>query len=211
MSETLFKNLSRDQIEKLIVDLGASRKIYKKGDYVCFAGNEITSIYYLEKGAIQAESVDYAGNVSIISTIEAGGVFGGAFAFVGGVCPLDVVALENSTAVVFPASIFFRLTSDEKSRETFMRNFVSVLAAKSVSLITKINHVTAKSIRGKVLAYLTTQSTIAHSDEFTIPFSRQQLADYLSVDRSALSKELSLMKQDGLIDYKKSKFVLLKK
>ena len=209
--ETLFKNISKEKAERLIVDLGAYRKDYKKGDYVANAGERIDHVYYIEKGSIRAENVDYSGNVSIISKVGVGGVFGGAYAFSDEICPLDVLAVEDSRIIVFPAASLFKRVRDNDVGEVFTRNFVGVLAAKSVSLVTKINHVTAKGIRGKITAYLTTESAKNQSDSFTVPFSRQQLADYLSVDRSALSKELSSMKEEGLIDYRKNKFLLLKK
>ena len=90
-----------------------------------------------------------------------------------------------------------------------IRNLVAILAAKSVSLLVKIDHISARGIRGKVLAYLSTLSARENSRTVRVPFSRQEMANYLSVDRSALSKELSAMQSEGVIHFNKNLFTLL--
>ena len=86
---------------------------------------------------------------------------------------------------------------------------ISLSAQKNLNLSRKIFHTSPKTIRGRLLSYLSYQSMRSGSSSFTIPFNRQQLADYLNVDRSALSNELSKMQRDGLIQVERNRFVLL--
>lgn len=91
-----------------------------------------------------------------------------------------------------------------------VENLVAILAKKNLTLTRKIDQVSKKTIRGKVLAYLSSEAAQQNSSDITIPFNRQQLAEYLAVDRSALSAELSKMQKEGMIQYKKNHFILNK-
>jgi len=90
-----------------------------------------------------------------------------------------------------------------------IRNMLTIAARKSLNLSRRIMHTSSKSIRGRLLSYLSFQATQHGCREFDIPFNRQQLADYLSVDRSAMSNELSKMQRDGIITVDRNHFVLL--
>ena len=203
----LFKGIEENEKAELLKSLGASKKRFKKGSVIVESGERVKNIYYVEEGVLSVENSDYDGNVFIVSQVGKGGVFGGAFAFSNEICASNVLALNDVVLTVIPIDGIF--TEQYPLNRIFIENLVNILATKCVSLITKIRHVSAKSIRGKVSAYLTTQAKRYGKNSFEIPFSRQELADYLGVDRSALSKELSLMQKDGVIRYKKNKFEIL--
>ena len=90
-----------------------------------------------------------------------------------------------------------------------VRNLLHLLAGKNYRLTEKLEHISRRTTREKLLSYLAAQSRAAHSAAFAIPFNRQQLADYLAVDRSAMSKELARMRADGLIEYERNRFRLM--
>ena len=90
-----------------------------------------------------------------------------------------------------------------------IRNLLSIASQKNLTLSRRIFHTSSKTIRGRLLSYLSFQSVKHGSREFEIPFNRQQLADYLSVDRSAMSNELSKMQREGLLTVDRSHFILL--
>ncbi|MCR5607032.1 MAG: helix-turn-helix domain-containing protein, partial [Treponema sp.] len=117
---------------------------------------------------------------------------------------VDVVAVEEST-VLF---INMKKLISSKYKSHIVMNLLKVSAKKNLNLSRRIFHTSSKNIRGRILSYLSYQSLINNSKEFEIPFNRQQLADYLNVDRSALSAELSKMQKDGFLDFHKNHFLL---
>ena len=210
-NDSLFNGIDENEKEKLIKVLCAERKRYRKGSRVVSAGSTVDKVYYLEEGEMLVENNGYGGELFILSKIEKGGIFGGAFAFSREICSSDVVAEKECVIITIPAERIISPIERTREYELFLSNFIGVLAAKSVSLLQKIGHISAKGIRGKVLSYLSAQAKAEGRAKIVIPFSRQELADYLGVDRSALSKELSSMRDDGLIEYRKNEFILLKR
>ena len=122
---------------------------------------------------------------------------------------VDVVAVEDSRIMLLKPKKLF-LQDDNKINSILLQNILRISMNKNLHLSQRIFHTNAKTIRGRLLAYLSSclPAKSPHA-EFDIPYDRQQLADYLQVDRSALSAELSKMKADGLIDYWKNHFRLL--
>ncbi len=150
------------------------------------------------------------GNVSVVGFCEPGEVFAETYAIIRDEpMMIDVVAVEP-TDVLFldTAKIMSTCPKACSHHGQIGRNLNMIAAQKNLALSRRIFHSAPKSIRGKVLSYLSFIAAQANSDEFDIPFNRQQLADYLGVDRSALSAELSRMQSDGLIETTRSHFVL---
>lgn len=210
MKNILFDGIEEESTRKLLKCFNAYEQQYSKGSYIVHSGDTITSLYLVLSGSINAQTFDMYGNVNIISRITEGGLFGGAFAFSEGTpCP-DLVAEEDSRILVLPVNR--ALCPCENKCDTHMRfysNLIKLLAKRSASLITKINHISQRTIREKLTSYLNTEALRQKSNYIVLEFDRQQLADYLCVDRAALSRELSKMRAEGLIDYNKSTFKLL--
>ena len=164
---------------------------------------------FVLEGRIQIESTDYWGNKTIIDNLGSGKVFGETYALTGKPLMVDVVAVEDSRIMLLKPKKLF-LQDDNKINSILLQNILRISMNKNLHLSQRIFHTNAKTIRGRLLAYLSSclPAKSPHA-EFDIPYDRQQLADYLQVDRSALSAELSKMKADGLIDYWKNHFRLL--
>ncbi len=160
-------------------------------------------------GRIQIENTDYWGNRTIIDTLGKGKVFGETYALTGKTLLVDAVAVEDSKIMLLNPKNILANAEDEIS-PVLIKNILRISMDKNLHLSQRIFHTNSKTIRGRLLAYLSSCVPAKTPDaEFDIPYDRQQLADYLQVDRSALSAELSKMKADGLIDFWKNHFKLL--
>ena len=153
---------------------------------------------------------DFWGNRNILAAVGAGHCFAETFACSpGAVLNVSVIA-ETNVQVLFlnVKRILTTCPSTSSHHSRMIRNLLSELAEKNLRLNEKITHLGQRSRRAKILSYLSAEAQRHGSAEFDIAFSRQQLADYLSVDRSGLSMELSRMQEEGLLEYRKNHFVL---
>ena len=206
----LFEGSSPEQIEAMVGCMGSFERRYREGEYIHRMGDFLTTVGLILEGSVRMENVDVWGNVSVLGAIGAGEMFGEAYAAVSDV-PLmvNVVAVEDTVVLFLNLRKVLTTCShacDNHSRTS--NSMTAIIARRSLALSRRIFHVAPKTIRGKVLTYLSDESERLGSREFDIPFDRQQLADYLGVDRSALSAELSRMQKAGLIETKRSHFVL---
>lgn len=206
----LFAGATEEEVQAMMSCLGATSRRFKKGAYVFRMGEKITSLGLVLSGGVRIETVDAWGNVTVLSHAGPGAVFGEAYA-----CAPDEPLLVNAVATQDSEVLFLEAARIARTcpsscahHARIVMNLLSVLARKNVQFSQRSLHTAPKSIRGKVLAYLSSQASLAGSASFTIPFNRQELADYLGVDRSALSNELSKMQKDGLIVTDRSHFVL---
>lgn len=204
----LFEGIDKENLQGLLQNFSAKEMSCKKNQVILHQGEHVDNIYICLNGAFNVESVDLQGEVSLISHITEGGYFGGAFAFTATPSPADFRAISQAMVLIIPIKSIISKQNPTPSETKFLYNLISVLAHKSTFLITKIQHLAKRTIRGKITSYLSTVEASQGKKDIVIPFDRQGLADYLSVDRSALSKELSSMKADGLIDYHKNRFLL---
>ena len=123
--------------------------------------------------------------------------------------PVSLVAKEKTKVIIIPVSKVFSPCSKHcVHHNTLIKNAVEVLAIKNISLMEKLEHISKRTTREKIISFLSSFATKTNSNDFYIPFDRQELADYLLVDRSALSSELSKLKKSNLIDYRKNHFII---
>lgn len=206
----LFKGSTPNEIGAMLGCLDAHERHYRQGEYVHHMGEVIKTVGLVVAGSVRIESVDVWGNVSVMGATGPGGMFGEAYAAVPGE-PLmvNVIAAEDCTILFLNlAKVLSTCPHACPHHNRTSMNMTTIIARHSLALSRRIFHVAPKTIRGKVLAYLSDMSERAGSRSFTIPFDRQQLADYLGVDRSALSAELSRMQKAGLLETHRSHFVL---
>lgn len=206
----LFKGSTPEEINAMLGCLDARVKHYKAGSYIFRMGDTIQSIGLVLEGRVRMENVDAWGNVNVIATDGPGQLFGEAHAALPGESLMvNVIAAEKSTVMFLNLKKVLNTcsrTCPNHSRTSM--NMTAIFAQRNLELSRRIFHAAPRTIRGKVLAYLSYESERAGLPEFTIPYDRQQLADYLGVDRSALSAELSRMQKAGLIETRRSHFVL---
>jgi CRP-like cAMP-binding protein len=204
----LFSGISESELDSLIKCLGSAFRHYLKGESIYLAGSFVREIGVIVSGKVYIVKGDAWGNQNIIAEIRAGEMFAEAFVCGGvGVLPVSVLAAAD-TEVMF--ADFQRIITQCSSSCVFhgilIRNIVGILARKNIMLQGKMEHITKRTTKEKLLSYLSEQSRLHGSREFDIPFDRQGLADYLSVERSALSAEMSKLKAEGVIAYRKNRF-----
>ncbi len=207
---SIFQGLTEDEIKSAMPCLNAMEQTYQKGQAIYRPGDRIKRIGLVLEGKVRIEKIDYWGNRKILAVIEPGQLFGEAFAGMP-TFPMEMEVLAASNVRVLFMEIGKILTQCSSAcvfHAKMIRNMVYVMADKNHRLTQKIDHLTQKTTREKLLSYFSEQAFASGSDSFEIPLDRQQLADYLSVDRSAMSTELGKMKKDGLIDYRKNHFIL---
>jgi CRP-like cAMP-binding protein len=170
-------------------------------------GDVVGEIGLVLSGSVRIEHCDFFGNKSILGIAAAGEVFAEAYACIPGEpLMIDVVANEDCEILFISVPKLFEPCGQCDSRSRLMQNLVIIGAQKNLRLSRHSIHTAPKTIRGRLMSYFSEQISAQGSNKITIPFDRQQLADYLNLDRSALSKELMKMKRDGLIDYRKNVF-----
>ena len=206
----LFAGVGDSEIELLLSCLSARLCTYKKGEYVLRQGEHLSDIIVLVDGNLHIQKDDYWGNRSILGQISVGEMFGEAYVTPeSGAVLNDVVALEDSVVVYFDVKkIITTCSSACRFHATVVQNMFFAISEKNRKLVQKLGHMSKRSTREKLISYLSEEAKRKNSSSFTIPFNRQQLADFLSVDRSAMSNELCKMRDDGLLEFEKNHFRL---
>ncbi|MBQ9512356.1 MAG: Crp/Fnr family transcriptional regulator [Lachnospiraceae bacterium] len=207
----LFHGIREDEISALLPCLFAREKKYKKDALILRAGDVTAELGIVAEGSVNIIVNHYWGGSNIFGHVAKGDLFAENFAAIPGkelIC--DVVAAENCTVLFL--NLERLLTTCEKGcvyHNRIIKNLIRIAATKNFHLSTRMMHIASKSIRERLLSYLSAEAMENGTAHFTIPFNRQQLADYLGVDRSALSNELGKMQREGLITFHKNDFTLL--
>ena len=206
-----FRGVTPAEVDAMLGCLGARERAFDAGETVYRMGDTVRSMGIVLSGGVRLEHVDAWGEVSVLGFAGPGDSFAESYACAGD-APLlvNVIASEPSRVVFLDVSRVVRMCPSACGHHAkLVSNLLALSARKNIQLSRRVFHTSPKTIRGKVMSYLSTESERAGSRRFTIPFNRQQLADYLGVDRSALSTELSRMRRDGLIETHRSDFELL--
>ncbi|MDR2397876.1 MAG: Crp/Fnr family transcriptional regulator, partial [Spirochaetaceae bacterium] len=203
-----------EEIEKILHCLGARKKHYAKNAFIFIADTPLTEalpLGILLSGKVYLIQDDFWGNRSLIAQVEAGGLVGEAFACGDLDClPMSALAAETSVLLLVDYNRILRLCSPACAFHTrLIRNMIRILAKHNIGLIKKMEHITRRSTRAKLRSYLSSQAKYTGARDFVIPFNRQELADYLGVDRSAMSHELCKMRDEGLLQFRRNHFSLL--
>ena len=207
----MFAGIGEKEVMSMLSCLGARLCNYQKGEYVLRQGEHLSDITVLVEGVLHIQKDDYWGNRSILGQITTGDMFGEAYvAPESGGLLNDVVAVEDSTVILFDVKrIMTTCSSACRFHAMVVQNLFFAISEKNRKLVQKLGHMSKRTTREKLISYLSEEAGRQGSASFAIPFNRQQLADFLSVDRSAMSNELSKMRNEGLLDFEKNRFKLL--
>lgn len=206
----LFEGIGPEDMGAMLDCLGSQVRSYPRGTYIALEEEDIRFIVVVLAGTVQMIKEDVWGNKTILTLIREREVFGETFAC--GAETDSVVtfyAAEDVTALILPFHRVLHLCPRSCDfHQRLVENMVTMLAAKNRQLMEKIEVVAKKKLREKILAYLSQQAQHSGGADFTLPMGRVDLADYLCANRSALTRELAAMKDEGLIDYDKDTFHL---
>lgn len=206
----LFRDMTEEEISRALTMLRGRFKRFEKDEIIMMAGTTTEEMGVVLEGSVSIESNDLWGNRTILTHVSQGQFFAETYAILGNESLLVDVTASRDCHILFlriggiqnPASI----TDTWKIK--LITNLLDILSHKTLLLSGRSFHTSPKTIRGKVMAYLNSLSIQHNSNEFDIPFDRQQLADYLNLERSALSKELGRMQRDGIITTRRSHFIV---
>lgn len=204
----LFQGLSPADLDALAAAGLLRQKTFAKHIVIFRAGSQVQEIGVVVQGTVHIENLDLWGTKSILSSISAGQAFAETYAFCGDALMVDAVAAEDCTVLLLSTRVLSDARVSPAVRDTLLRNLLAVSMRKSLSLSQRIFCTTPKTVRGRLLTYFSAQAAKAGGLEFDVPFNRQQMADYLNLDRSALSKELCKMRDEGLLEFEKNHFRL---
>lgn len=207
-----FKGMTDTEISECLMELKYQNKKYKKDEIIMSAGNTTESMGVVLAGSVTIESNDSWGNCTILSHVGTNGFFAETYAMLEEeVMLVDVRANEDCEILFLNLNVIRNNTNYQKLWQyKLVANLLNISIHKNIMLSRRSFHTSPHTIRGKIYSYLNSIELQKHSSEFDIPFDRQQLADYLNVERTALSKELGKMKKEKLIDFKKNHFVIYK-
>ena len=206
----LFKDVPPEEINVMLQCLGTEERDYDKGETIFHAGDVIHNIGLVLTGRVQIENDDVWGNKSVMESVGPGFAFAESYACLPGE-PLMVSAIAAEPSHILFLDTGRVLTTCPSActhHNRLIQNLLYISSQKNLNLSRRIFHTSSKSIRGRLLSYLSFQASKAGSRDFCIPFNRQQLADYLSIDRSAMSAELGKMRKEGILETDKNHFVL---
>ena len=207
----LFRGVSDEEIIAMLNCLQAKLRTFTKGEYVLREGEHMDKLTVLVDGKLLVQRDDFWGNRSIVSVVRVGEMFGEAYvAPESGAILNDVVAEEDSTVIFFDVKRILTVCSTAcRFHSLVVQNLFFAISEKNRKLVQKIGHMSKRSTREKLLSYLSEEAKRHNNRHFTIPFNRQQLADFLCVDRSAMSNELCKMRDEGLVEFYRNEFTLL--
>lgn len=207
----LFAGVSEQELEAMTSCMDARECRYRKGEYVFRQGEQVQHVAVLVEGALHVQMDDYWGNRTIVDRMAPGETFGEAYAAPkSGALLNDVIAVEDSTVILFDVRRMLAVCSSAcRFHSLVVQNLFFAISDQNRQLLQKLDHVCRRTTREKLISYLSEQAKRRGRSDFEIPFNRQQLADFLSVDRSAMSSELGKMRDEGLVSFEKNRFRLL--
>ncbi len=209
----IFYGMSDDELKGLLECFQARVRKYENGEMIVRQGDMINNIYLIISGAVNIEKDSYWGRRIIISRLGRNDNL--ALSFVGSKnveSNIDAVAVEDTVVLILGYEKCTSMCQNACTRHKILiDNLFRILSKENIELIQKIENISQKTIRDKLLTYLSNEAQKAHSYSFEIKFNRQDLADYLNIDRSAMSFELSKLQKEGFIKYNKNKFELQSK
>lgn len=207
----LFKEIKMDEIQPLLQCLSAKSKSISRGEYIFYCGDTHVPVGMVLSGGVHIVHEDFWGNRSIFAEVLPGDLFGESYACLSNLTVgVSAVAAEDGEVLLLDVEKLLTVCSSNcVFHNRLIRNLLEILAYKNLMLTKKIQHTSERTTRDKLLSYLSEQSLQNNSRSFVIPFNRQQLAEYLSVDRSAMSAELSKLQKEGILSYQKNHFELL--
>jgi CRP-like cAMP-binding protein len=207
----LFKGIEEDDLQPILSCLAAKSVRFEKDQTVFSSGECIEKFGIVLSGQVQVVQEDYYGNRSILGKIDTGNLFGESFAYAEiKTLPVSVIATTESELLFIDCNkLAIPCANACRFHSKLIQNMLNIVSMKNISLTQKIEFTSKRTTREKLLAYLSAEAKNAGCSRFRIPFNRQELADYLSVERSAMSAELSKLRDDGVLRYHKDQFELL--
>lgn len=206
----LFRGLDNRRLRSALEILEAVRAEYKKGETIHVVGSRFKCFGIVLHGMVQACCDDIDGNRVIMAGIDPGSTFGESLCYLSVEdSPVYVIAAEDSSILKLNPGVFFRDVNDCDTVD-LQRRFTALIASKALEMNNRIQILSKLTLREKIMMFLNEEAGKSASYEFTIHMSREDFAAYIASDRSSLSRMLSALKKEGIIDYNRNRFRILK-
>lgn len=208
---SLFKGFTLDQVKDLLSRTGVLVKHFNRNDYVYLAGDDIDNLCVVINGKVQIVKEDIAGEKSILGNLQPGDTFAENNFAARHHSILSYLVVEDSEVFMLNFDrLTIKIIQDVGLYGKFFNNLLEISGQNTAKLLAKVDILGKRSLRGKVMAYLEQESQLHNSPTFELPFNRTDMANYLDADRSAMTRELCRMRDEGLIKFEKNTFTLLK-
>ena len=208
-NNTIFRDFDENDWRELESLSLLKKKSFDKGEILFSMGENTNEIGIIIEGSVIIENNDILGNSTILNKLETGDVFAETYAITGTPMMVDVVAAQSCAILYLTVQSLLKDAENSPLAQKIIRNLLFISMQKNLILSSRIFCTSPKTIRERLAIYFSEQVTRTGSTSFDIPFNRQQMADYLNLDRSALSKELGKMQEEGLIRYQKNHFEMI--
>ena len=206
----LFRGCTDEEIKHMLICLKNKVKKFDKDEYIYNVGQMVTDVCLVLSGSVQIENVDMVGNKSILGIVKQGDIFAESYACIPDQPILvDVKTCEATEILFINVPALFVESNSCGHGSKLIQNLLLVSSRKNLNLSMRIFHSASKTIRGRLVSYFSEQVSVQRTNDIKISLDRQQLADYLGVERTALSKELGKMRDDGLLTFHKNEFHII--
>lgn len=210
LQKSVFTGITTDEISSMLSCLSARETTFQKDEIIFSYGQHITSIGIVLEGNVHIIKEDFWGNANLLAECCAGDIFGEAYAInTSEPLEMNIFAASRCRILFLEVSKILSVCSSAcEFHNRLIQNLLTLVSKKNFQLNRKLEHMSKRTTREKLLSYLSMESKKAGTSSFTISFNRQQLADYLSVDRSAMSNELCKLRDEGILKFQKNHFTL---
>jgi CRP/FNR family transcriptional regulator, dissimilatory nitrate respiration regulator len=208
---SLFYGIKQENIPSMMGCISGYHKSYKKNEFIILAGDKIETVGIVLSGSVIVTKENYNGDRKIILTASENDIFVESLVAAGiNISPVNVIAKQDCKILFIPmAKLLSSCTHACSFHTQLIFNFVKVLAKKNIDMDQKLDYVSTKTTRQRIAKYLMNQVDALGKMTVVLPLNKNELAEYLNVDRSVLSRELSKMKKEGIIDFDKNTFHIL--
>lgn len=212
MESALFLGIKPENFRDTLQCLGVYEKSYEKNSIILHAGTQVSSIGIMSEGNAQIIREDAEGNRAILSDLAAADMFAEAYAAAGRAeIPISVVSTSFCRVFWIPYNkIVSPCSYSCEHHRSLIENLMKIIAQKNILMNEKMRLISCKTTKEKLLTYLHDYSEKTGKNKFSIPFSRNELADFLNADRSAMSRELGKLRDEGLIRFNRNEFEILR-
>lgn len=209
----IFSSATEFECQAMMFCFKTRFKNFNKNEHIVNQGENMEEVVLILKGGATVEHIDSMGDISILMKLRKGEIYGVESAYAGDETYKDTLIATEKTLVMFMNKhrVITPCANKCRRHDIVSKHLMQMVASSNIQLLDKLTHMSKKTIRDKLLSYFNSLSKKEGSNYFEIPFNKTELASYLSVDRSAMCTELSKMRDDGLIDYDKRQFRLIKK
>ena len=207
-SSKLFDGIKPDELKQILTCIKAYEKSYKRNSYIIMQGDHVTSFGMVVEGTVDIVKENVYGNRRLVTTIEENMIFAESLAAANlEEAPISAVAKTDCRILFVPLErVLFMCASACSFHSRLITNLVKMLATKNLLLNQKLDYLTSRTTRERVAKYFIDTANRIGKTTIKIPYNRNQLAEYLGVDRSVLSRELSKLKQEGILEFDKNTF-----